>query len=126
MNHAAPIRDDSDEGEWIIKPDMSEPAQGFFSVKLGKNHLTRALAVFSTRAINHNVWAVYLDGTIISDQKEMDWRKAFGKLFAHAQDLTGTRISRDEYIALITQRRKDVAMGIDLDAPFDSTKFPVP
>lgn len=112
-----------EEGEWIIKVDMSEPATGFFSVRLGKGHLHRPLMVFHDEG--ENSYVVYLDGVKIAPHNK-DWRIAFGKLYAGGNDLIGKRISREQYAALVKQRRLDIEKGIDLDAPFDHSQFPVP
>lgn len=115
--------EDSDNGVWITKPDLSSPESGFFQIKLGKGCLSRALAVLK---IGGCEWAVYMDGVLVAPQSP-SWVHAFGDLFGEKRNcLVGKRINHEKYLHLLEQRQRDITMGIDLESPQDITNFPVP
>ena len=107
---------------WITHPCLSEPQLGFFSIKLGKGCLPRALMVTK----NNDLWRVYLDGERVAIDT-ISWRQAFGELIARGHsEITGTRISMRQYERLVINRRADVARGLNIGVPCDIGQVQIP
>lgn len=99
----------------VLMFDMTDtpPAEGFYAVKLGRGCALRALGVIC----NSGLWQVFLDGQRV-DNPSLNWKEAFGwliKLWA----LQGEKLSRTDYLELVTLRTKDRLEGVDLTKPLN-------
>lgn len=98
--------------ETLIFPiDDSEPKTGFYAVVLKRKCPLRALGIFYAGGMK----SVFLDGKLVSSPS-IDWREAFGSLYFMTL-LKGKKISRDEYIELVTLRQRDELGGVDVNTP---------